>query len=307
MSPQLAVVEELLPLPGTEPLFAGRYALEESIGSGVTSTVYRAFDSSLERWVAIKLMHRGISTDPDQRERFRREARAAAQLHHRHVVTVIDAGEDRGLPYIVLELVRGETLSERIRRLVRLPVLEATRFAIEIGRGLGCAHAHRLVHRDVKPSNVLIGRGASAKLTDFGVAHSLDAGRLTNPGQVMGSVAYISPEAALGREVTEQSDVYSLGICLYEMLTGELPFQAANQVAVALQHVRDPLPDVRRRRPDAPQALAAVLERATAKEAGRRHAGAARMVDDLEQVLATEADVPAPRVHLSLVKGAEGR
>src|SRR5919197_4642137 len=130
-------------------LIGGRYRLEERIGAGGMSTVYRAYDPTLERWVAIKLMHRDISSDPDQLERFRREARAVAQLNHPHIVTVIDAGEDDGTPYIVFEYVEGETLKDRIRRMGRLPVLEAVAYAIEVGRALSAAHASRLVHRDV--------------------------------------------------------------------------------------------------------------------------------------------------------------
>jgi eukaryotic-like serine/threonine-protein kinase len=270
-------------------LISDRYRLEEQIGSGGMSTVYRAFDPTLERWVAIKLMHRDISQDPDQLERFRREARAVAQLNHPHVVTVIDAGEDDGAPYIVFEFVEGETLKERIRRLGRLPVSEAVAYAIEIGRALDCAHSHRLVHRDVKPQNVLIDRDGRAKVTDFGIARSLEAQGLTAPGRVLGTTDYVSPEQALGHDVTEQSDIYSLGIVLYEMLTGETPFRADTQVAVAMKHVREPLPDLQRRRPECSAALAAVVERATAKETRNRYATVAEMVHDLEEALAIEA------------------
>jgi len=270
-------------------LISERYRLEEKIGSGGMSSVYRAFDPMLERWVAIKLMHRDISNDPDQLERFRREARAVAQLNHPHVVTVIDAGEDDGAPYIVFEYVEGETLKERIRRLGRLPVSEAVAYAIEIGRALESAHANRLVHRDVKPQNVLIDRDGRAKVTDFGIARSLEAQGLTATGRVLGTTDYVSPEQALGHEVTGQSDIYSLGIVLYEMLTGETPFQADTQVAVAMKHVRDPLPDVQRRRPEISAALAAVVERSTAKETQNRYPSVSEMVHDLEEVLAIEA------------------
>src|SRR3954468_3330429 len=205
-------------------LISDRFRLEEKIGAGGMSTVYRAFDPTLERWVAIKLMHRDISSDPDQLERFRREARAVARLNHPHVVTVIDAGEDDGTPYIVFEYVEGETLKERIRRLGRLPVGEAVAYAIEIGRALSAAHAQRLVHRDVKPQNVLIDPEGRAKVTDFGIARSLEARGLTATGRVLGTTDYVSPEQALGHEVTQQSDIYSLGVCLYEMLTGDAPF-----------------------------------------------------------------------------------
>src|ERR671914_757567 len=270
-------------------LISDRYRLEERVGSGGMSSVYRAFDPTLERWVAIKLMHRDISNDPDQLERFRREARAVARLNHPHVVTVIDAGEDDGAPYIVFEYVEGETLKERIRRLGRLPVSEAVAYGIEIGRALSCAHAQRLVHRDVKPQNVLIDPEGRAKVTDFGIARSLEAHGLTAPGRVLGTTDYVSPEQALGHDVSEQSDIYSLGIVLYEMLTGEVPFKADTQVAVAMQHVREPLPDVQRRRPEISAALAAVVDRATAKEVDNRYGTVDEMVHDLEEVLAIEA------------------
>src|SRR3954447_18225685 len=270
-------------------LISERYRLEEKIGSGGMSTVYRAFDPTLERWVAIKMMHRDISHDPDQLERFRREARAVARLSHPHVVTVIDAGEDNGTPFIVFEYVEGETLKERIRRLGRLPVSEAVAYAIEIGRALECAHVNRLVHRDVKPQNVLIDPDGRAKVTDFGIARSLEAQGLTATGRVLGTTDYVSPEQALGHEVTVQSDIYSLGIVLYEMLTGEAPFKADTQVAVAMKHVREPLPDVQRRRPEISAALASVVERATAKETKNRYATVAEIVHDLEEVLAIEA------------------
>jgi serine/threonine protein kinase len=270
-------------------LIGGRFRLEEQVGSGGMSSVYRAFDPTLERHVAIKLMHRDISNDADQLERFRREARAVAQLNHPHVVTVIDAGEDDGAPFIVFEYVEGETLKDRIRRLGRLPVAEAVAYAVEIGRALECAHEHMLVHRDVKPQNVLIDPDGRAKVTDFGIARSLEAQGLTATGRVLGTTDYVSPEQALGREVTAQSDIYSLGIVLYEMLTGEAPFQADTQVAVAMKHVRDPLPDVQRRRPEISAALAAVVERSTAKETKNRYATVSEMVHDLEEVLAIEA------------------
>ena len=270
-------------------LIGGRFRLEEKIGSGGMSTVYRAFDPTLERWVAIKLMHRDISSDPDQLERFRREARAVARLNHPHVVTVIDAGEDDGTPFIVFEYVEGETLKDRIRRQRRLPVPEAVAYAIEIGRALACAHANKLVHRDVKPQNVLIDSDGRAKVTDFGIARSLEQEGLTVAGRVLGTTDYVSPEQALGQDVTEQSDIYSLGIVLYEMLTGETPFRADTQVAVAMKHVREPLPDVQVRRPEISAALAAVVDRATAKETASRYQSIDEMVHDLEQALGIES------------------
>jgi hypothetical protein len=266
----------------------GRYRLDAQVGAGGMSTVYRAFDMTLERPVAIKLLHREIAADSDQIERFRREARAVAQLSHQHIVTVIDAGEDDGRPYIVFEFVEGETLKQRIKRLGRLPVDEAVAYAIEIARALGAAHQRNIVHRDVKPQNVLIDAEGSAKVTDFGIARSLDDEGLTADGRVLGTTDYVAPEQALGQPCTAQSDLYSLGIVMWEMLTGEVPFTGENQVAVAMKHVRDSLPDVQKRRPEVSAALAAVIDRATAKDLKRRYASDADLISDLEDVLALE-------------------
>ena len=268
-----------------------RYRVERRIGSGGMSIVYLAFDETLERPVAIKVLDSDISRDPNALERFRREARTVAQISHPHVVMVIDAGEDQGHPYIVFEHVRGETLKDRIRREGPLPVSEAVAYAIEIGRALEAAHERQLVHRDVKPQNVLIDEEGRAKVTDFGIARSLELGahQLTAAGRVVGTTDYVSPEQALGNEVTGSSDVYSLGIVLYEMLTGEVPFKGENNVSVAMKHVREALPDVQTGRPEISAALAAVVERATAKDAAARYGSAKEMVRDLEQVLTFEA------------------
>ncbi|HUD18363.1 MAG TPA: protein kinase [Acidimicrobiales bacterium] len=266
----------------------GRYRLEARIGSGGMSTVYRAFDEILERQVAVKLMNREIASDSDQLERFRREARAVAQLSHPHVVGVIDAGEDDGRPYIVLEYVEGETLKERIRRQGRLPVTEAVAYAIEIARALGAAHSRHIVHRDVKPQNVLLDQEGSAKVTDFGIARTLEEDGLTADGRVLGTTDYVSPEQALGQHVTGQSDLYSLGVVLYEMVTGEVPFRGENQVAVAMKHVREEIPDVQTKRPEVSAALASIIETATAKRQDERYADDAELIADLEDVLAME-------------------
>jgi serine/threonine protein kinase len=270
----------------------GRYRLEARIGSGGMSTVYRATDQTLQRHVAIKLMHREIASDSDQLERFRREARAVAQLSHPHIVGVIDYGEDldpaHPRPYIVFEYVEGETLKERIRRTGRLPITEAVAYAIEIARAVGTAHAHHIVHRDVKPQNVLIDEEGQAKVTDFGIARTLDEEGLTVDGRVLGTTDYVSPEQALGRPVTGQSDLYALGIVLYEMLTGEVPFKGENQVAVAMKHVREELPDVQHKRPEVSAALASVIDAATAKRLEDRYADDAELIADLEDALAIE-------------------
>jgi serine/threonine protein kinase len=267
---------------------SGRYRLEARIGAGGMSTVYRALDETLQRQVAIKLLNREVASDSDQLERFRREARAVAQLSHPHVVGVIDAGEDESRPYIVFEYVEGETLKERIRRLGRLPIAEAVAYAIEIARALGAAHARHIVHRDVKPQNVLIDEEGSAKVTDFGIARTLDEEGLTADGRVLGTTDYVSPEQALGQPVTGQSDLYSLGVVLYEMLTGEVPFKGENQVAVAMKHVREILPDVQTKRPEVSAALAAVVDTATAKRQEDRYADDVEFIADLEDALAIE-------------------
>ncbi len=297
----------------------GRYRLDAEIGRGGMSTVYRAFDTVLERPVAIKVMYREIAADSDQLERFRREAKAAARLNHPHIVTVIDAGEEPsgdgaskrgetggasgssqvgeadgtneagGTPYIVFEYVDGETLKQLIRREGPLPIAEALAYAIEIARGLGAAHEQLIVHRDVKPQNVLISSEGSAKITDFGIARTLTEQGLTMDGRVLGTTDYVSPEQALGQPVTGQSDLYSLGVVLYEMLTGVVPFTGETPVAVAMRHVREQVPDVQALRPEVSAATAAVLERATETDLAERYPNAATMAADLEEALAIEA------------------
>jgi serine/threonine-protein kinase len=266
----------------------GRYRLESKLGSGGMSTVYLALDETLERRVAIKVLHREMSDQPDQLERFRRESRTVAQLSHPNVVAVIDAGDDAGHPYIVFEYVDGETLKQRIDRYGRLPLDEAAAYSIEVGRGLQAAHLAQMVHRDVKPQNVLIDPEGRAKVTDFGIALSLEADGLTKTGRVLGTTDYVSPEQAMGREIDARSDIYSLGILLYEMLMGDVPFKAETLVGVAMKHVNDPMPDIQRRRPGTSAALAAVVERATQKEPKKRYPDMGTMLADLEGALEVE-------------------
>ncbi len=270
-------------------VLSGRYKLESKLGSGGMSTVYLAQDETLDRPVAVKILHREISDDSEQLERFRREARTAAKLSHPNLVTVIDAGEDSGTPYIVFEYVEGETLKQRIQRLGPLNVDEAVAYAIEIGRGLAIAHSRKLVHRDVKPQNVLIDREGRAKVTDFGIARSIEQSGMTATGRVLGTTDYVSPEQAMGEDVDERSDVYSLGIVLYEMLSGEVPFEAETQVGVAMKHINEQLPDIQEVRPEVSAALAGVLDRATDKELEYRYASVPDFLDELEQTLEVEA------------------
>lgn len=270
-------------------LLSGRYRLEAKLGSGGMSTVYLAKDETLDRPVAVKLMHREISEQPDQLERFRQEAKSVAKLTHPNVVAVIDAGEDHGHPYIVFEYVRGETLKQRIAREGALPVQEALAYAIEVGRGLAVAHSRQMVHRDIKPQNVLIDEQGRAKLTDFGISRQLEADGMTATGKVLGTTDYVSPEQAMGRDVDQRSDIYSLGVVLYEMLVGRVPFHADSQVGVAMKHVNEELPDVQRRRPEVSAAVALVVERATAKSPAERYLQVDEMIADLETALEVEA------------------
>ena len=271
-----------------ETLVGGRYRVERQIGSGATARVWLAFDQVLERRVAVKMLAAPIGGESAHIERFRREARAVAQLQHPHIVTVLDTGEHDAMPYIVLEYVDGETLKARIQRVGRLTITEAVAFVVEIARALDAAHARGLVHRDVKPQNILLDAEGGAKITDFGIARSGNEDGLTVDGRVLGTTDYVSPEQALGHQVTGQSDVYSLGVVLYEALTGSVPFSAPSHIAVATMHVRDEIPDVQQRRPEVSAALAAVVERATAKHLARRYASAREMIADLEEVLAIE-------------------
>ena len=206
-------------------VLSGRYKLEAKLGSGGMSTVYLARDTTLDRAVAVKVMHREMSEQADQLERFRQEARAVAKISHPNVVAVIDAGEDGGHPYIVFEYVEGETLKQRIARVGALDAQEALAYAIEIARGLTVAHARNMVHRDIKPQNVLIDAEGRAKLTDFGISRQLEQDGMTATGRVLGTTDYVSPEQAMGHSVDQRSDIYSLGVVLYEMLTGQVPFQ----------------------------------------------------------------------------------
>jgi len=294
-------------------VLAGRYRLDAQVGSGGMSTVWRAFDEVLERTVAIKSMLRSVASDSAQLERFRREARAVAQLNHPHIVQVIDVGEHHNAPFIVFEYVAGETLKARIRRLGRLEVTEALAYAIEIARALQAAHDKGIVHRDVKPQNVLIDEEGRAKVTDFGIARTLEEDGLTADGRVLGTTDYVSPAQALGKRVGPQSDLYSLGIVLYEMLVGDVPFKGENQVAVAMRHVREELPDVQLLRPGISVALAQLLDRLTAKDPLKRPVDSAAAIADLEDVLAIEsarsgvAPGEATEILRSLPKGTRKR
>jgi serine/threonine-protein kinase len=235
------------------------------------SSVFRAHDRMLDRKVALKVLHEQYTEDEEYVERFRREARSVAQLSHPNIVTVIDRGEADGRQFIVFEYIHGDNLKAVVNSTGAMPVEQAVSLAHQIARALAFAHEHGLVHRDVKPQNVLLNGDGSAKVTDFGIARSLDVQHgMTQTGTVLGTSDYIAPEQAQGQTVSAQTDVYSLGVVLYELLTGEVPFPGENFVAVAMRHINEPPPSVRLRRPDVPPRLDAALQRAMAKDPGDR-------------------------------------
>jgi serine/threonine-protein kinase len=250
---------------------AERYELEELVGTGGMSSVFRAHDKLLDRKVALKVLHEQYTEDDEYVERFRREARAVARLSHPNIVTVIDRGEADGRQFIVFEYVDGENLKAVVNQSGAMSVETAVSLAHQIARALAFAHEHGLVHRDVKPQNVLMNGDGRAKVTDFGIARSLDVKHgMTQTGTVLGTSDYIAPEQAQGQQVSAQTDVYSLGVVLYELLTGEVPFPGENFVAVAMRHINEAPPSARERRPDVPPRLDAALQRAMAKDPADR-------------------------------------
>jgi eukaryotic-like serine/threonine-protein kinase len=263
-------------------LIADRYELEELVGSGGMSSVYKAHDRLLERSVALKILHEQYTRDEDYVERFRREARSVAQLTHPNIVTVIDRGEQDGRQFIVFEYVDGENLKELLEREGQLTPREAIDLALQVARGLDFAHSQGLVHRDVKPQNVLLDADGRAKVTDFGIARSLQVDGMTITGTVMGTSNYIAPEQARGQPVDEQTDVYSLGCVLYELLAGEVPYDGDNFVSVAMRHVNDPVPSIRELRPDVPPRLDEAIQRAMAKHHLDRFDSMAELAAELE-------------------------
>jgi eukaryotic-like serine/threonine-protein kinase len=272
-------------------LISERYELEELVGTGGMSSVYRAHDTLLERHVALKVLHEQFTAEGDYVERFRREARSVAQLSHPNIVTVIDRGEQEGKQFIVFEYVDGENLKVLLEREGPLPERKAIELVLPVARALGFAHEHGIVHRDVKPQNVLLNGDGDTKVTDFGIARSLDVhGGLTQTGTVMGTSDYISPEQARGGRVDAQSDVYSLGAVLYELLTGEVPFPGGNFVAVALRHINEPAPSVRAKRPDVSPRLDAAVRRAMAKDPRGRFGSMDELCTELRACLDNPGD-----------------
>jgi tRNA A-37 threonylcarbamoyl transferase component Bud32 len=249
---------------------AGRYKVEELVGHGGMSSVYKARDALLERHVALKILHEQYNADDDFVERFKREARAVAQLQHPNIVTVIDRGDEEGRQYIVFEYIDGENLKEYVVRKGRLDVREALEIGLEVARGLAFAHDQGLIHRDVKPQNVLLNGDGRAKVTDFGIARTLDVDGMTQTGTVLGTSNYIAPEQASGQRVDAHSDVYALGVVLYELLAGEVPFPGESFVAVAMKHMHEPAPNLLDARKDVPLRVANAVDRALEKDPEQR-------------------------------------
>jgi len=278
-------------------VLSDRYEVEELVGTGGMSSVYRAHDRLLDRKVALKVLHQHYSEDEDYVERFRREARAVAALSHPNIVTVIDRGEHAGRQFIVFEYIDGENLKALIQRRGPAPVTTALELAMQIARGLSFAHQQGLVHRDVKPQNILLNGDGQAKVTDFGIARSLDVQHgMTQTGTVLGTSDYIAPEQAQGQRVDEHTDVYSLGVVLYEMLTNEVPFPGENFVAVAMRHINEEPPSIRDKRPDVTPRLEAAVQCAMAKRPEDRFQTMADFCRELEADLAEAqgATVVAP-------------
>jgi eukaryotic-like serine/threonine-protein kinase len=269
-----------------EEVIAGRYEIVELIGKGGMSSVFKARDRLLDRTVAIKVLHPHYTEDEEYVERFRREARSVAQVSHPNIVTVIDRGEDDRRQFIVFEYVEGENLKELLQRTGPLPIRDALLLALQMARALSFAHGRGLVHRDVKPQNVLLNADGQAKMTDFGIAREVDVQGVTITGTVLGTSEYIAPEQARGQQVDQQTDVYSLGVVLYELLTGSVPYEGENFVTVALRHVNEPVPSVLERRPEVPPRLALAVERAMAKSPDDRFSSMDELVGELETCLA---------------------
>lgn len=274
-----------MPAESSPSLLGDRFELQETLGSGGTAVVYRAWDRAAGRTCAIKVLGDLLSPDEEFRRRFRREAQAVVALTHPHIVTVYDWGEIPPHHYIAMEFVAGGTLQDLMRQQGRQGEAAALRIAAEVADALAYAHGRDLVHRDIKPHNILLTRDGHVKVADFGIARTLDATHLTATGMVMGSAHYISPEQARGDHAGPASDQYALGCVLFEMLAGDVPFTGEAPVAIALKHLHEPPPDLRAVRPDLSPATVALVERLLQKEPARRYASAAELASELRRIV----------------------
>jgi hypothetical protein len=281
---------------GGQSVAGGRFRLERPLGHGGIATVYLGYDSELDRPVAIKVLAENLAGDEAFRRRFLREARLSARLSHPNVVSVYDAGEEAdGRPYIVTELVDGETLAEVLSVRGPLPADETAALAVQACRGLAHAHAAGLVHRDVKPQNLLLRPDGTLKVADFGIARAAEGTALTQAGTVLGTAAYLSPEQALGQEATPAGDVYSLGAVLYELLTGRPPYELDSLADLAAKQAEGAITPVRELAPGVPQRVEDAIMRSLARNPAYRPASADEFAQELEPSVTTTAALPRPR------------
>lgn len=265
--------------PGT--VLNGRYEILEKIGSGGMAVVYRGRDRKLDRYVTIKVLREEFNGDEEFIERFRSEACSAARLSHPNIVRAYDVGEDGEINYIVNEYIHGDTLKKAIKEKAPFDSRSTINVAIQIASALSQAHKAHIVHRDIKPQNILVGTDGVVKVTDFGIARAATASTMTTTANAAGSVHYFSPEQARGGYVDEKSDIYSLGITMFEMITGVLPFQGNNSVSIALMHINDELPDIRQYNPNCTPSLEGIIKKATMKKADERYANIDLLLADL--------------------------
>lgn len=269
-------------------VIADRYEVVSHIGQGGMADVFLAVDTILNRQVAIKILRADLSTDTVSILRFEREAQAAAALAHPNIVEIYDVGDYKGHHYIVMEYVSGKTLKQVIRSRGPLVNEEAVDIMKQLCSAVSEAHARGIIHRDIKPQNVILKADGSVKILDFGIATAKGSMQLTQANNVMGSVHYLAPELAKGEQASPQSDIYALGIVLYEMLAGDVPFKADQAVQIALKHMREPMPDVRMINAAVPQSVANIITRATAKDPSHRYRSAKEMLQDVSTCLRPE-------------------
>lgn len=262
-----------------------RYQIIKSIGEGGMANVYLAYDTILDRNVAVKVLRGDLSSDEKFVRRFQREALSASSLSHPNIVEVYDVGEDNNQYYIVMEYIEGKQLKDVLRKRGKLTITEVIDIMQQIADGLSVAHDSYIIHRDIKPQNIMILENGLVKITDFGIAMAMNSTQLTQTNSVMGSVHYLPPEQANGSGSTLKSDIYSMGILMYELLTGKLPYKGENAVEIALKHLKEPLPSIRDEIPDIPQSVENVILRATAKNPKNRYNDAREMLEDLKTVM----------------------